>query len=89
MKEKEEAEKAENNETYVNGNTTYYVTNDGKDYYLHMDYKGTHTSTKEKYKISYAKDDDKAKIYVKNLRQTIELKSEPNILKLLQNKRTK
>ena len=89
MKEKEEAEKPENNETYTKGNTTYYVTNDGKDYYLHMDYKGTNLQTREKYKISYAKDDDKAKIYVKTLRQNVDLKSEPEILKLLQNKRKK
>ena len=89
MKEKEETEKPENNETYVKGNTTYYVTNDGKDYYLHMNYKGTNVQTQEKYKISYAKDDDKAKIFVKSLRQNIELKSEPEILKLLQNKRNK
>ena len=41
----------------------------------------------EKYKIAYAKDDNKARIYVAPLKEYIYLNSDSNILKLLQNKR--
>ena len=87
MKAKEESEKAENNDTYVSGNTTYYITQDGKDYYLHSDYKGSNVELNDKWKISYANNDDKARVYIPTLKTYMNLNSEPQILKLLQNKR--
>ena len=75
------------NDTYTSGNTIYNVTvgDDGKTYYLHMRTKSG--TIHEKYKIAYAKDDNKARIYVAPLKEYIYLNSDSNILKLLQNKR--
>ena len=89
MKAKEEAESAKNNETYVSGNNTYYITKDGKNYYLHSDYNGTNVQLKEKWKISYANNDDKARVYIPTLKTYMNINNEPEILKLLQNKRKK
>ena len=73
--------------TYTRGNTIYRVSvgPDGKTYYLHMDTKSG--LIHEKYKIAYAKDDNKARIYVAPLKEYIYLNTDSNILKLLQNKR--
>ena len=87
IKSNEEANSASNNETYVNGNTTYWVTKEGNTYYLNSDYQGSNVQLKDKWKISYANNDDKARVYIPVLKTYMNLSSEPQILKLLQNKR--
>lgn len=74
-------------DTYTSGSTIYRVTvsDDGKTYYLRM--RNISGTVNEKYKIAYAKDDNKARIYVAPLKEYIYLNSDSNILKLLQNKR--
>jgi hypothetical protein len=62
------------------GHTTYSVTKEGKYFYLHLDTGCLH----DKYKISFAKDDNKARIYIAPLREYIYLNSDARVLNLLQ-----
>ena len=76
-----------NSDVYKVGKSTFYITsNDGKTYYLHQDHEGN-ANIKMKWKIAYAKNDDKARVYVPELKQYINFKDEPQMLKLLQKKR--
>lgn len=70
--------------------TVYSVVLNDKDnkYYLKADTPMSNGETlHERYRISYANDDNKAQIYIKELRQVVKLNDDPNILRLLQNKR--
>lgn len=87
MKATEESNSAQNNETYVDGNTTYWITKEGNSYYLNSDYQGSNVQLEDKWKISYADNDDKARVYIPTLKTYMNINSEPQILKLLQNKR--
>ena len=76
-----------NQDVYKVGKSTFYITSeDGKTYYLHQDHEGN-ANIKMKWKIAYANNDEKARVYIPELKQYIEFKNEPQILKLLQNKR--
>ena len=89
IKAKEESESAQNNDTYVNGKTTYYITKDGNTYYLHSDYNGSNVKLHEKWKISYANSDIKARVYVPTIKQYININSDNNLLNLLKKARGK
>ena len=81
---------SKNSDTYTRGKDTYSVSYNENDkrYYLNIERPLSNGETlREKYRIAYAKDDDKAEIYVKELRTVIKMSEDKNILKLLQNKR--
>ena len=77
--------------SYKYGNATYSVTksDDGKTYYLHSDYVGTNAQLHQKWKIAYANNDEKARVYIPELKEYIYFNSDPNMLKILQNVRGK
>lgn len=78
-------------DTYTRGKDTYSVSYNENDkrYYLNVERPLSNGETlREKYRIAYAKDDDKAEIYIKELRTVIKMSEDKNILKLLQNKRS-
>lgn len=77
-------------DTYTRGKDTYSVSYNEKDkrYYLNTERPLSNGETlREKYRIAWAKDDNKAEIYIKELRTVIKMNDDKNILKLLQNKR--
>ena len=72
----------QNDDTFTKGSTTYSIENDGKNYYLIMQT----GNLKTRDRISYADNDDKARVNVKGF-GAIQLNEEPGLIKLLNNAR--